>query len=247
MSSGCLGLLSAGVRRPHGTPPTARRMSLSTSGLSRQLLVWPRLLTSRRPSACSTTVSWKPAMPPVRVTVSGKAAVGVRGGGGGGGGGGAAARARCVAGLAGGAGSARGRPTGREGEHEGARHRIRTAGPTALVSTSATSCSSCAVRLSLGCRRLRRGAPVPPPVRLVALVRARCTRVRRPLRAGLGSAAGFPFHDPSMTRMNSWTFSSTKRATCSRRTACRCWPAPSPRPWPRPARRRRRSAPPAAA
>ena len=41
MSSGCFGLPSAGVRRPHGTPPTARRMSLSTSGLSRQLLCGP--------------------------------------------------------------------------------------------------------------------------------------------------------------------------------------------------------------
>ena len=90
------------------------------------------------------------------------------------------------------------------------------------------------------------GAPVPPPVRLVALVRAPRTRVRRAPGAGLGSAAGFPFHDPSMTRMNSWTFSSTKRATCSRRTGCRCWPAPSPRPRTRPVRRRRRSAPAAA-
>ena len=81
---------------------------------------------------------------------------------------------------------------------------------------------------------------VPPAVRLVP---CRAPVSGGPRWAGLGSAAGFPFHDPSMTRMNSWIFSSTKRATCSRRTVCRCWPAPSPPPWTRPVRRRRRSVP----
>ena len=74
MSSGYLALPLEGVRRLHATPPTARRISLRISGLSWQVLSWPRLLISRPPSAGSTSVSLKPAMPPLRVTVIGNAA-----------------------------------------------------------------------------------------------------------------------------------------------------------------------------
>ena len=180
-------------------------------------------------------MSWKPAMPPVRVTVSGKAAVGVRGGG-------VEEEGEVELPVV-----APGVPGPPEPDPQAARAstnvpatRIRTAGPIALVSTSATSCSPCAARLSFGATTAE-ALPFP-----LGEIGRTCPSPAHPCPAGpggagLGSAAGFPFHDPSMTRMNSWTFSSTKRATCSRRTACRCWPAPSPRPPTRPARRRRRS------
>ena len=119
MSSGYLALPLEGVRRLHGTPPTARRISLRISGLTWQVLSWPRLLICRLPSACRTSVSLKPAMPPLRVTVIGNAAAGfgVEGDGA------AAARARRGAGpLAGTPRATRARPARRQREGERARH-----------------------------------------------------------------------------------------------------------------------------
>src|SRR5680860_1150105 len=57
---------------------------------------------------------------------------------------------------------------------------------------------------------------------------------------GLRSAGTFPYR---MMRMNSWIYLNTRRATCSKRTVCRCSLAPSPRQWKKPAQRQQRSAP----
>jgi hypothetical protein len=75
MSSGNLAWPSSGMRRAHGTWDAAVLTCLTASGVSRQLpLLLPLRVTDTRPSTATTSTSWKPAMPPVRVRVTGNTA-----------------------------------------------------------------------------------------------------------------------------------------------------------------------------